>query len=96
MSHDFHERLPGYSPGQVLYDGCAECESRASRADRGIGSLDAERFTRAWSRAHRWQTSGLTDISDAETGLLAVLGSVQIKLDTRGLDIDEFIAGDRP
>jgi hypothetical protein len=78
MSHDCHERLPGFDPQQILVDGCRECEARSKWNDHGISSLDAERFATAWHRAREWQTQGLSTISDAEIPLLDTLWSLHV------------------
>jgi hypothetical protein len=78
MSHDFHERLPGFDPQQILVDGCRECEALSRRLDHGISSLDPDRFAAAWERAQQWQTKGLATISDAELPLLDTLHSVRL------------------
>jgi hypothetical protein len=77
VSHDYHEGQPGYSPEQILKDGCAECAARSASADRGINSLDPVTFARAWDRAIRWHRDGLPGVSDAEVPLLAVLAAVR-------------------
>lgn len=77
MSHDYHEALPDYSPNQILIDGCAECEERARRDDRGIGNLDPANYRRALDRAYLLERVGLPDASVAELPLLHVLASVQ-------------------
>lgn len=77
MSHDFHEELPGFSPAQILHDGCGECEQRARREDRGISSLDPDNYRRAVVRAEQLERDGLYDASDAEMPLLRVLAAVR-------------------
>lgn len=39
-SHDYHQG----PEGAVLYDGCSECDARASDALSGLLRLDAEKF----------------------------------------------------
>lgn len=87
MSHDYHEQLPGFSPAQVLHDGCRECEHRALRSDHGMASLDTANFARAWSRAAQWNKSGLADVAVAEIPLLSVLWAVQVQLERIGVPI---------
>lgn len=77
MSHAYHEGLPGYSPAQILHDGCDECEQRAAREDRGISSLDPVNYALAVARAWQLESEGLTDASDAEIPMLRVLSSVR-------------------
>jgi hypothetical protein len=79
--HDYHDGLPGYDPGQILHDGCGECEARAQEDDRGLGHLDKGNFYRAWARAAQWNRSGLDGVSRAEVPLLNLLWSVQIRLE---------------
>jgi hypothetical protein len=84
MSHDFHERLPGFDPQQILVDGCRECEARSQRNDHGISSLDPDRFAAAWLRAQELETEGLDNLSAAERPLLLTLSSVQIAIGRAG------------
>lgn len=87
MSHDYHEALPGFSAGQILHDGCGECEYHAKSGDHGLASLDRERFVLAWERAARWTTGWSPDISYAEMPMLRVLWAVQVQLQNRGVEI---------
>lgn len=90
MSHDWHEKLPGYSEAQVLHDGCAECEYRATLDDHGLSSLDTDNFAQAWARAAAFTKTGLPDMADAERPLLSMLSSMQIQFERRGVRIGEF------
>lgn len=81
MTHNHHESLPGYEPGQIWYDGCEECEQRAARLPESIGDLDGEQFRAAWQRAGELQTDGIPDASEAELGLLRTLAMVQVQLE---------------
>lgn len=85
MSHDPHHVQPGYSPDQVLYDGCAECDRRAASADHGLSYLDVPTFERAWTRAHQWQTVGLPDLAHNEVLLFTMLVSVMVQFERRGI-----------
>ena len=85
MSHSPHESLPGYSPAQIVVDGCRECESRS--IGTVLAKLDPPAFARAWQRAVSWQREGIPDVSQAETGLLFALWSVAWQLDKRGVPI---------
>jgi hypothetical protein len=92
--HDYHERLPGYSPAQILHDGCGECEARGSNIAWAIGALDERRFALAWRRAADWNTTAeIRDVSAAERPLLEVLWAVQLRLEPRGIPIGEVPAG---
>lgn len=82
-SHSYHNALQGY-PDCIYYDGCQECESRASRSDCGIAALDASTFLAAWTRARRLQVEGLPYVSDAEHRLLRVLGAVATHCSLKG------------
>lgn len=94
MVHDYHEGLPGYSPEQILHDGCLECEERGKRDDHGIGSLDSRRFAAAWKRAADWnRTTDIRDVSQAERPLLNTLWSIQLRLEPRGVPIGEVPSG---
>ena len=83
--HDYHDALPGYSPNQILHDGCRECEARATADDGGLSRLDDANFARAWDRALRWNREGLTDIAKAETRLLHILWAVHCRIEGIGL-----------
>jgi hypothetical protein len=85
--HDYHEKLPGYSPNQIWHDGCAECEQRGADPVRHLGTLDDRNFFRAWKRACEWETKGLADISRAESGLLKLLWAVQLRLERLGIPL---------
>ena len=49
MSHGPHEEIQG-KEGALLYDGCAECESRAEAGLEGCLHLDLWSFAEAWNR----------------------------------------------
>jgi hypothetical protein len=87
MSHDYHDGLLGYSPAQILHDGCAECEQRAASPDHGISHLDRRNFIRAWRRAAKWNTDGIPDLAQAEVPMFRVLWAVQLKLERLGIPI---------
>lgn len=82
--HDYHEGLPGYSPDQILHDGCGECEARSQEPGGGIVRLDRTNFARAWVRAAQWNQIGLPDIARAEVPLLNTLWAVQLQLENYG------------
>ncbi len=86
-AHDYHEGLPGYSPEQLLHDGCGECEARGKDLGVAIGSLDRSRFMRSWDRAAQFGREGLSDVSNAELPLLRVLWALEIKLELRGVPV---------
>lgn len=90
MTHSYHEGQPGYSPAQILHDGCLECAERSASRDCGIAGLDRQNFDRAWQRAAAWHREGVYDVSDAERGLLSVLWSVQLQLERIGWPIGEL------
>lgn len=79
--HDHHESLPGYDRGQVLHDGCAECERRATEPDHGLSHLDRGNFTRAWHRAAAWNVHGLGTMAAAEAPMFRMLWAVQLHLE---------------
>ena len=82
--HAYHEKLPGFDPAQIWYDGCAECEDRGAKVWRGIGTLDHNNFARAWQRAIDWNTPrGLDNVSYAERALLETLWSVHRQQETQ-------------
>ena len=86
-SHDYHKGLPGYSPNQILHDGCKECEERSRRFDLGILSLDTQNFYRAWGRAQALNRDGLIDLSDAETPMLKAMAAIQSQLAIIGMRV---------
>lgn len=83
--HDYHEKLPGFHPEQILHDGCRECEERAESKDGGISHLDTANFGRAWLRARAWNTFGLSNVAAAEVPMLSILWSVYVQLERRGV-----------
>lgn len=86
MSHDYHEGLHGYHPDQIWHDGCAECEGRGAHVTYGVGTLDAERFRRAWKRAAQFNgvDCGAPDphdtLSQCERPLLDLMWAMQLML----------------
>lgn len=89
MSHDAHESLPGWHPGQLLVDRCGECEMRSGMRDLGISALDPQRFALAWKRAAEWGSEESGAYSRAEMPMLGALFAVQVQLEQRGLRIGE-------
>lgn len=90
--HDYHEGAPGYSPGQLLHDGCDECAERAREHGGGLAHLTPQQFAYAWARAAQWQ-SGLgscPDLARAEIPMLEVLWAVQVQLECHGLPIGQM------
>lgn len=85
MTHSPHHTADGYSPDQVLYDDCAECDGRAKRDDHGLANLDNATFERAWQRAADWERKGLADMARNEAPLFRMLVAVMVKLENRGL-----------
>ena len=91
MAHDYHEGQPGYSPAQILHDGCGECEARGRNLNIAIGSLDKGRFALAWRRAADWnRTTDILDVSRAERPLLEALWAIQLRLENYGIPIGEL------
>lgn len=92
MSHVYHEELPGFHEGQLLIDGCPECEARGADIRLALDHLDAERFERAWQRASTFN-NGETEhelvgqISHAERPLLDVLWAIIVQYERRGVPI---------
>jgi hypothetical protein len=87
MTHDYHDALPGFSEAQILHDGCAECEARATYPEHGIAQLDRHNFVMAWGRAAQWNTHGLPDIAAAEVPMLRVLWAIQLHMERLGTPI---------
>ena len=93
MSHDDHERAPGYSPEQVLWDGCGECTERAENLFLAISHMDPQTFERAWDRAALFNRGLLRDPSQAEVPLLNVLWACQVQFERRGIPIGFLPSG---
>ena len=93
--HAHHEALPGYSPAQILHDGCPECEARARSITRAMANFDRATFTRAWKRAARTiSPTGPPDESGAEAPLLDAIAAVQAQLRAHcGLPLGELPGG---
>jgi hypothetical protein len=83
-THAAHSSLPGYDPGQILVDGCRECERRGSDAFEALTHLDVFTFQRAWERAAEWQLHGLPTLSHAESRMLSALMGVVIQFERLG------------
>lgn len=89
MSHSYHEGHPGYSPAQVLKDGCHECSQRSERPDAAISYLDPQSFAAAWKRAAQWERGQVADVSEAEVPVLRVLWAVACAMERLGFPIGE-------
>ena len=87
MSHDYHEGQPGYSPAQVLKDGCEECSQRSQHPWVALSRLDPATFARAWVRAADFERGRLDDVCVTEVPLLRTLWAIQVQLETRGIPI---------
>lgn len=74
--HDYHEGLEGYSPRQLLVDGCGECEARGADVVLALSHLDRPSYARAWARAALRNRGQLRDGSRAEAELLRTLGAI--------------------
>ena len=96
--HGYHEGAPGYSPGQLLHDGCEECQKRSRERGGGLAHLDRFRFAQAWHRAATWKsgTGSLPDLARAEIPMLETLWAVQVQLERFGVPIGEMPAGHTP
>ncbi|SRR5229473_410214 len=73
MVHDYHEGLDGYSAGQLLHDGCGECEERSKEPWLAISHMDRGTFTRAVLRAIQYGRDGVPDMSVAEYAIVHTL-----------------------
>lgn len=87
MSHDHHEGHPGFSPQQILKDGCGECGERSKNVWLAINYLDQVAFAKAWARAAAYERGELADVSAAEVPLLRALWAIQVQLEGRGFAI---------
>ncbi len=94
MSHDNHHAATGYTEGQLLVDGCGECEYRSRRRDHGLDNLDRDDFERAWRRAAEWNSATPVNVSVAEAPMLSVLWSIQVQLERRGVPIGHIPSGE--
>lgn len=92
MSHDAHEAVPGYSPAQVLADGCGECRYRSEHPDVAVAHMDPQSFATAWKRAAAWQRDGLGDVSAAEVPVLRVLWALAVQFERLGFPIGDVPA----
>lgn len=88
-AHDYHEGHPGYSPAQVLHDGCGECAYRSQEPSQAIARFDRAHFRAAWKRAAEWNRSGLADIAEAEVPVFRVLWACQLQFERLGLPIGD-------
>lgn len=76
--HIHHNYLPGYSPAQLLHDGCPECESRSEGVRAYLPHADASTWQRAWRRAIEYGRNGLPDLSQAEYPVLRELWQLAV------------------
>ena len=77
--HEYHERLPGYDPRQIWYDGCQECGLRAATLPRSLGTLDSDNYARALRRAVAWShDEEVGRVSGNEAPLLNLLWAVHV------------------
>jgi hypothetical protein len=92
MMHSYHQACPGYSPAQILHDGCGECEDRGRNLALAIGSMDKGCFVLAWRRAADWnrEIGPVPDVSAAERPLLEALWAIQLRLENYGIPIGEL------
>jgi hypothetical protein len=93
--HDYHEGLPGFSPNQILHDGCGECQARAETAGHGLEQLSSSNFRRAWQRAYEWNRmgGGVDDLAHAELPLLRMLWLIQVHLERQGVPLGTLPTG---
>lgn len=91
--HAYHDGLPGYSPNQILHDGCSECEIRSEQTAGGLTYLDRTNVAKAWARAAEWNQNGLPDIARAEVKLLNTLWVVQCQLENFGCPVGVIPVG---
>jgi hypothetical protein len=89
--HAYHDRLPGFDPGNVLHDGCQECEDRATSPLNGLLHLDHHRFRQAWADMleEKWSGgSGLArKVSVCDQQLMSALYSIAVLLErAAGMD----------
>ncbi len=87
MSHGHHEAHPGFSPAQILKDGCNECGQRSKNVWLAITHLDPVTFANAWARAAAYERGQLPDVSVAEVPLLRALWATQVQLERRGFAV---------
>jgi hypothetical protein len=91
MSHDYHEGHPGFSPDQILKDGCGECSQRSKNVWMAINYLDPTAFAKAWGRATAFERGDLADVSEAEVPLLRALWAMQVQFERiSGLPIGQL------
>ena len=85
MSHGPHS-MAEYRPDAILYDDCAECDSRAEKGLDGLLHLDAHNFAEAWNRMvdieHEEQQNGYRSKNEAK--LLGNLYTVALLIERHG------------
>lgn len=91
--HAPHHALAGYDEGNVLHDGCAECEARAAAPLDGLMALDHVNRAQLWRdmRAHKWSGGAGLDrnLSDADAQMLTALYRIAVFLERAGIGPDE-------
>lgn len=80
--HAPHDALPGYDPGNILHDGCEECEERAAAPLLGLTALDHRNFRQAWADmlAEKWSGGeGLSrNVSECDYRLMGALYTIAV------------------
>lgn len=95
MGHSYHPNLEGYDPGNVLHDGCDECQRRASDPARGYLELDASNQLQLWQdmkRVRFGKQSGPVgrDLSDHDGSMMDHLYLLAVFLERVGLRPDDI------
>lgn len=84
-AHEYHAGMDGYEAGQLLVDGCPECEARSAEPLYALLLMDPARFEEAWHRALAWDRDELGRISRAEQPVLEAVVKIALLLERRGL-----------
>lgn len=87
MSHGPHESQPGYSPAQLLKDGCGECAARSASPWLAIQHMDTRTFERAWQRAVAFERGQLNDVCETEIPVLRIMWAVALQFERKGFSL---------
>lgn len=91
--HIYHGDLEGYDVGQLLVDGCPECEKRGQAPAEHIAHMTPVTFARAWRRAVRYEQEDDLKVSRAERPVLHILWVIALQFSRRGIALGEVPDG---
>lgn len=95
--HDHHDVLPGFDSGNILHDGCAECEHRAANPLDGLTALDHRKFRQAWADMLAAEWSGgeglARNVSSCDWSLIGALYTIAVLMErAAGADPHDTLA----